>query len=588
MLRYKIRRDDTLNETNMMEVASWEVDGNWITFTTKEKHNIPNLSTGKIVGIHRRSDTLNNISRQYTFSEDVEFHVGNNPLQFQVSINPEYQLNVKDTYTWQGRHILTFTNPHFIPENGSITATLRTYSGTARTDTPITLQYETETSASSTADFPLRYEIYRDDFRFKDANELRVFAISRGYMLQLPMGTFTAVNGRQEELVRQEFVNEEIEKAIPPIVNMEKNAYIPVIKISDDEYVRVEEIEINLHFREREGEDWLVKDKGYWNGFPGTEDGEPDIDRGYDEGTVVFSNVGDKQHREMQSDLLGFLNFANSDVRYQKSRLKKSFLRMLFFDSNNQGGQSLLCSSTVFMDSGNLYGKLVRYADGLYRKPIYNDETGEYESMKNRTGVTVDMEPFMYTKADGSKVGLLPEEDNTDSPDFDYAAYKRDDLISNDFVERRRLSTRMTIHSKFDEGACSEGFYVYLFAADDPNLQHKDLYMRVEFNHAGFGRTIPFMRPTEIDPSTLENGRSYTIDEIVNDPDFHDTESDEPLYGYPLDLYYLHSYVQFKYGYCKPLGEYVYYLAYDNNSDELAIDVDNRKIILNFWEAKVR
>lgn len=588
MLTYRIRRDNTMDTSNRVELLGYSINGNMITFTSVSNHHIKSGDTGKLVGYHRVMDYLNERNNEFTFIEDVTFDVGNNPREFTVEIGDEYPLEVENISIWGGGYIINFTRPHFIPDGETKSIIMRHYEGNSLVEDNITVRFSTNTAVSYDGELPNNYEFYRDDFRFREAYDLQVFAFSRGYSIDIPMGTFLAVNGRQEELLRDNYVEEEINKAIPDIINMEKNAYIPVIKVSDEEYVRVEEIEINLHFRERNGTDWLVVEKGFWNGYPAAEDGSPEVDKGYEEGTVEYQNSGEEQYRERQSDLLGFLGFSNSDVRYQKSALKKSFIRMLWYDSNRQGGNNLLCTSTVFMDSGTLYGKLVKHTDGVYRKPVYDNETGEYLEMRNVTGITVDTEPVYYTKNDGTDVGLLPNEDNTDDGSFDYSAYKRDDSIDNDFVEKRRLSSRITIKDKYNEKASSEGFYVYLFAQDDPHLQHKDLYMRVEFNHAGFGRTLPFMRPNHIDPSTLENGKSMRIEEIFQDKDFVDNEADEKIYGYPLDLFYLHSYIQFKYGYCKQLGQYVYYLAYDNNGDELSVDLENRKIILNLWEAKVR
>lgn len=63
---------------------------------------------------------------------------------------------------------------------------------------------------------------------------------------------------------------------------------------------------------------------------------------------------------EYQSDLLSFLGFSNDDVKYQKSKLKKTFLRISFYDSDNIGNQNLLHSSTIFLDSGNLFAKYIK------------------------------------------------------------------------------------------------------------------------------------------------------------------------------------------------------------------------------------
>ena len=60
-----------------------------------------------------------------------------------------------------------------------------------------------------------------------------------------------------------------------------------------------------------------------------------------------------------QSDLLGLMHFDNNDVFYQKSRISKSFLRLSFYDSTDPQKQSLLATSTVFMNENSLYKKYI-------------------------------------------------------------------------------------------------------------------------------------------------------------------------------------------------------------------------------------
>ena len=74
-----------------------------------------------------------------------------------------------------------------------------------------------------------------------------------------------------------------------------------------------------------------------------------------------------------------------------------------------------------------------------------------------------------------------------------------------------------------------------------------------------------------------------TIDEILSDSDFTDERTG--LKGYDLETYYLHTHIQFKYEYNKTLKKHVYYIY---NEDDLTIDVENRKLIINLYEAKVR
>lgn len=531
-----------------------KADGDYLVFTCDTNHNLKNGSKGKLVSLKRLYDYENNQSHDVNFSEEVTFIIDeDNPREFKVKQDTELQLNVKNTYiSSDGATIIYFTSPHGF-DSGE-TGTLYLYyqdSGLDIQRLAINVTYNTYTSVSYTGALPQVYDVYRDDFRFVGADELTVYASSGYYNISLPLGMFFATNANQEDLVQEHFVEEETEKAIPPIVDMEKFVYTPVIKKGDMEE-EANEIVFNFHFREREGEDWLVKEEGYWNGYP--EGNKNDI-------IVTFDEP------EKQSDLLTFLNFVNQDVRYQKSRLKQSFVRLSFYDSNNQANQNLLFYSTIFLDSGALYGKLCKFGDDIYHQPKYNEETGEIEAEPiEREGIRVDAEPYSYMKSNGDTVYLSNTED--------------------DFKERRRLSTRLVVKDKFNSEGSSDGFYVYLFQADDPNLRHKDLYMRVDFNHAGFGRTLPFMRPTDFSMDTLENGRAKDFQTVISDCKPKDGEKSG---GYDLETFYTHLYIQFKYGYSKKLKKHVYYLAYpaENGDDYMTFDDENKKIIFNLYEAKV-
>ena len=59
-----------------------------------------------------------------------------------------------------------------------------------------------------------------------------------------------------------------------------------------------------------------------------------------------------------------------------------------------------------------------------------------------------------------------------------------------------RLDTKIVLTNEYDRTKSSEGFNLYLFAEDkNINLENaeKTIYMKVEFNHAGNGKTIPLI-----------------------------------------------------------------------------------------------
>ena len=75
-----------------------------------------------------------------------------------------------------------------------------------------------------------------------------------------------------------------------------------------------------------------------------------------------------------------------------------------------------------------------------------------------------------------------------------------------------RLDTKMVITNEFDRTKSSEGFNLYLFAEDKNfNLENgeKTIYMKVEFNHAGNGKTLPMIMWPKVNgeyvPLTIDN-----------------------------------------------------------------------------------
>lgn len=322
------------------------------------------------------------------------------------------------------------------------------------------------------------------DEEYKFQYTTKFYEITGNYRLSIPMDQLFATNLYQTELVENDFVGIEKEKAINPIVNMEKYCFSPACINTDglddenkEEQLRVpmkfypiKEINFNLHFRDRRGSDnWSTDDSKYWNSYK--SDGENGI------------MYADKRFwRIDQSDLLGFLNFTNQDVLYQKNKLKKSFIRLSFYDSRDIGTQKLLFYSTIFIDSGTQYG---RYCNNI-------DTSG-------------------YTNGgDDLVVGI--------SVDNEYRPYINDNDSNIPVEERKRLSTHLTIKDKYNTDASSEGFYLYLFAEQSSRYIPKKIYMKVEFNHAGYGRTVPFIMPVDdsnkpINPIIIDNNQyKYNTD----------------------------------------------------------------------------
>lgn len=302
----------------------------------------------------------------------------------------------------------------------------------------------------------------------------------------------------QEERNNTLFVEKIKKSVIPPVINMERVKYAPIIR-DEKEISIVCGITFNLHFRERDDNWNIVKNEGWCTCNP----------------TAIKNKNFEK------SDSLYYLGFNDSDAQYQKMKLKKSFIRLSFYSSNDPLSQSLLYYSTIFLDSGYLFGQFNKKRTELIGK-------GK-----------------IWSPNEAPKYVLEAASEN-----------------SSDI----RIDSQITIHNEFDTTKSSEGFNLYLFADDceivDDDKDFRTIYMKVEFNHAGYGKTVPFIVwPNKVGDDDL------TIDKYF-----------ESVY-IPLRIQHIND-------------KYYYYFDVDDKSHPLwpyvQCDKDAKSIIFNLFEPKLK
>lgn len=138
-------------------------------------------------------------------------------------------------------------------------------------------------------------------------------------------------------------------------------------------------------------------------------------------------------------DLLGLIGFTDEDVYYQKKKLSKSFLRLSFYDTNNPLNQMLLFYSTIFLDTNELYTKYIKNIDKKISNPTIS-------------------------------------------------------LVSTN-LDENNLSLSFKVGDKYNRNSSSEGYYLYLFPDNLEGENERVIYMKAEFNHGGYGKTIPLIYP---------------------------------------------------------------------------------------------
>ncbi len=463
-------------------------------------------------------------------------------------------------------------------------------------NTPITETVKNDISGNLSG-----IEILRENFLFTEFTNY-YFEYERAVVnVPIPLSNSFETNLYQSDLLQEYFVEEEKRKAINKIVDLEKDVYYPVIK-DDNGFSDVYTLKFNLHFREHRGNNWLVDYVKEW--IPNNQYSKDD--RVFYNGSIwrcTENNTGQAVFNKEYFEKVEEKSFWNG-VKQEKSGisidnqitgdgvsdllLKKSFLRLSFYDSMNPANQNMLGYSTIFLDSGNLFSKYARHLETDGYKMIGYD--------KNNYGI--------YNIDNNAKKGIRV--------DREYS-----------FDEEHRLSSQFVVKNKNTSTASSEGFYLYLWK-DNESILPQDLYMKVEFNHAGYGRTIPFMMPYW-DKQKWNNEKSgiKTFDEILNDwkskkytyknkdkdkPNDLKTEDDylklseeqrknyllldvfkwkinntETDGHYGIKQYMKFSYIHLKYEYDKDNDKHIYYLdpeTYGNING-------NKEIVINLYEAKV-
>lgn len=408
-------------------------------------------------------------------------------------------------------------------------------------------------------------EIYRENPLFGVYDNYIIYNNSPVCSINLPLGIKFRTDLQKEQLMA-DYLTDRRAKSINKINDMEKDVYHPVQwdNEKNEKENDIYQIIFNLHFREHRYDDWNAAPDSYWNGviFNAKEKKLELMNGSENEELGYFSYNKDDWDRSNQSDLLCYLNFTNEDIRYQKSKLKKSFLRLLFFDSMNPADQNLLAYSTVFIDSGALFSKYVRHFEGEGFSALnYNGDIVLSTSL-DLNGIRINREP-MYDS------GI-------------YNEYKDD-------LEDVRLSSQLVIKDRYNSTSSSEGFYLYLWRDNDNGIIPSDLYMKVEFNHAGYGRTIPFMMPYE-DKDDNNKGKIKTFKEIVEDwnPIKNEDENKDKYVGYGIKRYLKYSYIHLKYQYDETDKRHVYYVDTDlyKGTDKSIYGIDNT-MKFDLYEAKI-
>ena len=262
-----------------------------------------------------------------------------------------------------------------------------------------------------------------------------------------------------EDTFNSLFIEDLKSSLVPDIIDMERIKFVP--GINGDNIILADKLNFYLHFiKRKEIEDeerylntiytsgnvyhdsWYIdpdtRETTWWNDFEYTG--------------VTFNETSFSDFHKIngkKSDLIGYLNFTDNDIFYRKKKVSQSFIRLSFYNSPDPIEQKLLCYSTIFLDGNDLYGKYIKQLSKLQKEKQINASMG----------------------ADG----------------------KNENAFIVMYPDEMRVDSKITITHEYDRSKSAEGFNLYLFKENYSDITGQTIYMKVEFNHAGNGKTTPLI-----------------------------------------------------------------------------------------------
>ena len=361
-----------------------------------------------------------------------------------------------------------------------------------------------------------------------------------GINLKLSIGDDFASNLLQADVFNNEFLKQAKNDAINGIVDYEKRMFSPSFLETSDGYKTINYDE--LYSKEmvsitttRNGDKTYELDeyskkisKINFNLFlrdrDGSESWNTDDEKYWNNYIPNVNNSSELKPKVSKltnrGDLLGYLGFDDNDIFFQKNVLKKSFIRISIYDTPYRQNQKLLFYSTLFFDSNKIYKK--------YTNQLYNN-----------------------TVVSGSVV-------------FNTITDNDDNLLTAHFE----------CTNKYNANASSDGFYLYLFENTLKSGKCIPLYMKVEFNNAKFGKTIPLTIPRDADNKIIQPTEStFPQNYIINSQDT------DTMYPDMTKLYndmYIPIFIRYNY----TTNEFEWYFKFNNSNQR-------EEITLNLFEPRI-
>lgn len=172
--------------------------------------------------------------------------------------------------------------------------------------------------------------------------------------VSLPVARDFDVSLNQDDAVSQ-YIESRAEAEINPIIDYEKQQFVPVYRKNSATQFDLSRIEFKIHLRDR-GTDF-DNEEFKWK----TND-----DLGWYNSTSSINTSGDSVY---------YMGFDGDDIYYQKKKVSQTFLRLSLYDTMDRRTQKLLYTAKIYLNSANLYGQYIENIANGDADPLATIET---------------------------------------------------------------------------------------------------------------------------------------------------------------------------------------------------------------------
>jgi len=305
----------------------------------------------------------------------------------------------------------------------------------------------------------IEFENVREIRKCLALNCLKFWRDVTGFQCEIGLDMNFDVSLGRNDKWNTKFIEDEKKKTINPILDNERVRFEPYWKNGDDDFTMINHIKFQLVFLDEENK------PDTW-----TDEKTP-----IPEDPTCWKTLG----------------FIDDDVKYQKMKLKKCFLRLSFYDNNNPSQYLLEHWNTVFVDINMMFSDFIY---GINSISGFNYNTIPISKFKD---------PYTGEDTEGFRTTFhvynpyIKNIERTPHPDDD-EAYRKDGPFNMNYSNT------------------SDGYYIYLY---DPALDCKcnphngywdqipnALYMKLEFNNAKTGKRHLFFHG--------KNKSGYDMDQV--------------------------------------------------------------------------